>query len=44
MGTLILLGLFLLLVGSFAEGPSAASRRTRRLDPGGRNDLGGRFR
>jgi hypothetical protein len=44
MGTLILLGLFILLVGSFAESPSDASRRTRRLDPGGRDDFGGRFR
>lgn len=44
MGTLIFLGLLFVLVGSFAESPSDASRRTRRLDPGGRNDFGGRFR
>jgi len=44
MGTLILLGLFVLLLGSFAESPSDAARRTRRLDPGGRNDFGGKFR
>jgi hypothetical protein len=44
METLIFLGLIALLVGSFAEGPSAASRRTRRLDPGSRNDFGGRLR
>ena len=44
MGTLILLGLFILLLGSFAESPSDAARRTRRLDPGGRNDFGGKFR
>ncbi len=44
METLILLGLFVLLLGSFAESPSDAARRTRRLDPGGRNDFGGRFK
>ncbi|HMM35741.1 MAG TPA: hypothetical protein PKA62_13520 [Thermoanaerobaculia bacterium] len=44
MEALVFLGLFFLLVGSFAESPSDASRRTRRLDPGSRNDFGGRFR
>ncbi len=44
MGTLLLLGLVLLVLGSFAEGPSAGARRLRRLDPGGRSDFGGRFR
>ena len=33
----------ILLVGSFAESPSQSARRTRRLDPGGRNDFGGRL-
>lgn len=44
MEALVLLGLFFFLLGSFAEGPSGAARRTRRLDPGSRNDFGGRFR
>ena len=44
METLILLGLLVLFLGSFAESPSDASRRTRRLDPGGRADFGGKFR
>ena len=44
MGTLIILGLLFAFLGSFAEGPSDAPRRTRRLDPGGRNDFGGRFK
>lgn len=44
MGTRILLGLVQLVLGSVAEGPSAGARRLRELDPGGRNDFGGRFR
>ena len=44
MGTLILLGLFILLLGSFAESPSDAARRTRRLDPGDRNDFSGKLK
>lgn len=43
MTTLILVGLFFLLLGSFAEGASKSARRTRRLDPGSRNDFGGRL-
>jgi hypothetical protein len=44
MVALIILGLLFFVLGSFAEGPSDAARRTRRLDPGGRNDFGGRFK
>ncbi len=44
MTFLIIVGALFLLIGSFAEGPSAASRRTRRLDPGSRDDFGGRLR
>ncbi|HPA52511.1 MAG TPA: hypothetical protein PLP50_13015 [Thermoanaerobaculia bacterium] len=43
MTFLIILGVLFLLIGSFAESPSDSARRTRRLDPGGRDDFGGRF-
>ncbi|HRY45475.1 MAG TPA: hypothetical protein P5164_16170 [Thermoanaerobaculia bacterium] len=44
MTTLFLVGLVLLLLGSFSESGSKAARRLRRLDPGGRDDFGGRLR
>ena len=43
MTFLIIVGALFLLIGSFAEGPSDNARRLRRLDPGGRNDFGGRL-
>jgi hypothetical protein len=44
MTTLLLVGLAFLLLGSFSESGSKAARRLRRLDPGGRDDFGGRLR
>jgi hypothetical protein len=44
MEMLVILGLLFFFLGSFAEGPSKAARRTRRLDPGSRNDFGGKLR
>ena len=42
MEWLILVGIIILL-GSFVEGSNVQSKRTKRLDPGGRNDFGGRL-
>lgn len=42
MTWLMIIGI-IVLIASFAEGPSSAAKRTKRLDPGGRDDFGGRL-
>lgn len=39
----ILLIALILYVASFADGSNDAAKRTKRLDPGGRDDFGGKL-